>query len=90
MLLFGLHLFLVGCLAHRSGFVPRLLAVLVCLAGAGYAFDSVAGVLSNGAAPAVATVTFLGELLLGLWLLARGRRLSPGTADRPVRGRPGR
>lgn len=75
LVLFGAHLLLVGYLAYRSGFVPRLLAALVCLAGAGYAVDSLTRVLSNGSAPAVATVTFLGELLLGLWLLARGRHL---------------
>ncbi len=86
LVLFGAHLVLVGCLAYSSGFVPRVLAALVCLAGAGYAFDGVASVLSNGAAPAVATVTFLGELLLGIWLLARGRRLSEGAYDAPVIG----
>ena len=74
LMLFGVHLILVGCLAWQSGFVPRLLGTLVCLSGAGYAFDSVAAVLSDGAAPAAATVTFVGELLLGVWLLARGRR----------------
>ena len=31
VVLFGLHLVLVGCLARRAGFVPRLLAALVCL-----------------------------------------------------------
>ena len=76
LVLFGAHLLLVGYLAYRSGFVPRLLAALVGVAGAGYVFDSLADVLSNGSAPAVATVTFVGELLLGVWLLVRGRRLT--------------
>ena len=78
LVLFGAHLLLVGYLAYKSGFVPRLLAALVCVAGVGYAFDGFARVLSNGSAPAVATVTFLGEFLLGVWLLARGRRLTEG------------
>ena len=76
LLLFGAHLVLVGYLAYRSGFVPRLLAALIALAGAAYAFDSLAAVLSNGSMPATATVMFLGEFLLGIWLLARGRRLT--------------
>ena len=76
LVLFGTHLLLVGYLAYRSGFVPRLLGALVCLAGAGYAFDGPASVLTNGSLPAVATVTFLGEFLLGVWLLVRGRRLT--------------
>ena len=84
LVLFGVHLVLVGCLAWSSGFVPRLLAALVCLAGAGYLFDSAAAVLSDGAAPAAATVTFLGEFLLGVWLLARGRRLAGEVSDTPA------
>ena len=82
--LFGVHLVLVGCLAWRAGFVPRLLAALVCLSGAGYAFDSAATVLSDGAAPAAATVTFLGELVLGVWLLARGRGRRLVNMERPA------
>ena len=76
--LFGAHLLLVGYLAYGSRFVPRLLAALVCLAGAGYLFDSLARVLSNGSLPEAATVTFVGEFLLGVWLLAKGRRLTEG------------
>ena len=74
--LFGVHLVLVGCIAWRSGHVPRLLAALVCLAAAGYTFDSTAAVLTDGDAPAAATITLFGEFLLGVWLLARGRRLA--------------
>jgi hypothetical protein len=80
LLLFGAHLVVVGYLAWRSGYVPRVIGALVVVAGAGYAFDSVAGVLLDDA-PAVSTVTFLGELLLGLWLLVRGRRISPQTTS---------
>ena len=36
-------------MAYSSGFVPRFLAALVCLSGAGYAFDSIASVLWSGA-----------------------------------------
>ena len=45
----GTHLILVGYMAYSSGFVPRFLAALVCLSGAGYAFDSIASVLWSGA-----------------------------------------
>lgn len=76
LVLFGVHLLLVGYLAYRSGFVPRLLAFLVCVAGVGYAFDSIASVLSNDSTPSVASVTFAGELFLGAWLLVRGRHLN--------------
>jgi len=72
LFLFGLHLLLVGWLAFRSGWVPRWLAILLAVAGFGYAFDSVAAVLSAGSAPQVSVVTFIGEFLLAVWLLVRG------------------
>jgi hypothetical protein len=71
LLLFGLHLLLIGHLAYRSGFVPRWLGVLLTVAGLGYLFDSVTVVLSGGAAPEVAGFTFIGELVLAVWLLAK-------------------
>jgi Domain of unknown function (DUF4386) len=75
LILFALHLVLIGYLAYRSGYVPRLIGVLLVIAGIGYAFDSVVTVFSDGSPFAVSTVTFLGEFLLGVWLLVRGRRL---------------
>ena len=72
----GVHLVLEGYLAYRSGYVPRVLGVLLVLAGLGYAFDSFRVVLSAGSPLLVSTVTFVGEFLLCLWLLVRGRRLS--------------
>ena len=48
--------------------------MLLVIAGAGYAFDTVAAVLGLELSP-VSAFTFLGELLLALWLLVAGRRL---------------
>ena len=78
LVLFGAHLLLVGYLAYRSGFVPRWLAALIAVAGAGYGFDGIAAIIFNDSAPTVSTVTSAGEFLLGCWLLLRGRRL-PGS-----------
>lgn len=72
LLLFGVHLLLIGHLAYRSGFLPRWLGVLLVVAGAGYLFDSVTAVLSGGSAPEVAGFTFVGEFVLAVWLLAKG------------------
>jgi hypothetical protein len=73
--LFGLHLLLLGFLAYRSGFAPRVIGLLLVLAGAGYLFDSFAAILVGDGAPTVSMFTFLGEVLLAVWLLVRGRRL---------------
>jgi hypothetical protein len=72
----------VSYLSYRSGYVPRPLAVLLGLAGAGYAFDSVAAVLYRESAPVVSSVTFVGELLLTFWLLGGLRPSRPGRPDR--------
>ena len=77
LILFAAHLVIVGYLAYRSGYVPKLLGVLVVIGGLGYAFDSIGTVLSESPLE-VSTVTFIGEFLLCLWLLIKGRRLTAG------------
>jgi hypothetical protein len=74
LLLFGVHLALLGYLAYTSGYVPRLIGVLLVIAGVGYAFDTFSSVLS--ADPMViSTFTFLGEFVLAVWLVVRGGRV---------------
>ena len=78
--LFGVHLVLLGYLAYRSGFVPRIIGVLLVIAGLGYLTDSLGGVLIQGYTADVGAFTFLGELLLGLWLLIRARHIAASAA----------
>ena len=78
LLLFGLHLLVVGCLAYRSGYVPRVIGVLLAVAGLGYVVDSVAAILFRGSWTDVSSFTFIGEFLLALWLVVRGRRVTLG------------
>jgi hypothetical protein len=74
LVLFGLNLFVLAYLAYRSGFVPRLLGVLLALAGFGYLFDTVVRVLVRGSAFDVSAITGMGEFVFALWLVVRGRR----------------
>lgn len=73
LVLFGLHLIALGWLAYRSGYAPKLLGLLLGIAGAGYVFDSVSAVL--GQPTNLSAITFVGEFLLAIWLLTRGRRV---------------
>ena len=87
LFLFGLHLLIIGYLAFKSGYVPKLIAVLVAIDGLSYAVDTFGTVLSPGPWTDTATFTFIGELLLGLWLVIRGPRLTvtePGAHNRPT------
>jgi hypothetical protein len=79
--LFGLHLLLIGYLAYRSHYIPRLLGVLIVIAGLGYATDSLGAVLSLGSWTDISSFTFLGEFLLALWLVIRARRIEVSTSE---------
>ena len=84
LLLFGAHLMVLGYVAYRSGYLPRLLAALVAVAGAGYAVDTATDLLSTGEAPTISSVTFAGEFLLAVWLLVRARHIAEKAADHAV------
>jgi hypothetical protein len=79
MVFFGLHVLLLGYLAWRSGFVPKVLGGLLLLAGLAYLGDNLAKLLWVDYAAyqviftaIVAIPAVLGELGLGIWLLLRG------------------
>jgi hypothetical protein len=76
LIVFGLYLVLLGYLACRSGYVPRLLGVLLVIAGGGYLIDSIAGLLSTSYTASVSSFTFIGEALFMLWLLLKGRKVA--------------
>lgn len=79
-LLFGLHLVLLGYLAYRSGYIPRVLGALLVIAGAGYTTDSLGAVLSADAWTDISAFTFAGEFLLAIWLVLRSRTIAAGAA----------
>ena len=78
---FGAHLAVLGFLVLRSTSAPNFLGVLFMFAAAGYLLDSFANVLlSNYSdyetlfAIAVFAPAFVGELAMGIWLIARAGR----------------
>jgi hypothetical protein len=89
LILFGVHLLLIGYLAHRSGFVARVIAVLLLIAGIGYLVDGFGTVVVAGYSLEVARVTFVGEAVLIFWLLIRGRSLTV-RGDGTITSRPSR
>ena len=69
---FGLWLLPLGYLIVRSGFVPKLIGALLMVAGIGYLADVATFFLAPGFGVSVSEFTFVGELLLMVWLLVRG------------------
>jgi hypothetical protein len=79
LVLFGLHLFLVGYLVFRSGRMPRTLGVLAMLASFCYVATSAANLVLPNYDQYKPTVELfltapmaIGELGVGLWLLIKG------------------
>jgi len=72
LVIFGLHLLVLGYLAFKSGFIPKWLGVLLVIAGVGYIVDSFGRFLLPSYTISLAQFTFIGEALLIFWLLWRG------------------
>jgi hypothetical protein len=73
--IFGLHLLLLGYLVFKSSYVPKLLGILLIIAGLGYFIDSFGKLLSPNYDANIAMFTFIGEVLLIFWLLIKGARI---------------
>ena len=72
LVIFGLHLLIVGYLAFQSGYIPKWLGVLLVIAGIGYMADSFGKFLVPNYNLTIAGFTFIGEVLLIFWLLWKG------------------
>ncbi len=75
ILFFGIHLGLLGYLVYKSSYIPKILGLLLVIAGLGY--------LANGLKPFLfpainidfAVYTFYGELFFMFWLLIKGSKI---------------
>lgn len=68
----GLWLFPLGYLVFKSGFLPRILGIVVIIGGIGLLIDSAVFFLFPDSNVSVSQVTGLAEIPLGLWLLIKG------------------
>lgn len=83
LLVFAVHLLLLGYLAYRADYAPTFLGFLLAVAGLGYAVDGLGAVLLADSL-GVAVVTFVGEVVLIGWLLLGGRRVSFDAGELPT------
>ena len=70
MIFWGLWLFPMGYLVFKSGFLPRIIGVLLVISCIGYVVQSFAAFLGYNLR--IMFITGWGELVLGLWLLIKG------------------
>ena len=75
LIFFGFECFVLGYLIFRSDYFPRILGILMALAGLGYLANSFAILLAPAYAGTIFPILVLalvGELSLCLWLLVKG------------------
>ncbi|MBN2175921.1 MAG: DUF4386 domain-containing protein [Bacteroidales bacterium] len=81
LVFFGVHLLFLGYLIHRSGYIPKILGILLIIASIGYLADSFASFMLPDYADfenifmiIVVITGIVGELSFTLWLLFNGVR----------------
>ncbi|MBV8203329.1 MAG: DUF4386 domain-containing protein [Acidobacteria bacterium] len=75
LVLFDVHLGLVGYLVYRSGYIPRILGVLLVIDGLGWLIDNLQPYLYPNAHLGFLFITWFGELIFMFWLLFRGWKI---------------
>jgi hypothetical protein len=75
LVIFGIHLVLIGVLIYRSGYIPRIVGILLVVNGLGWMVDRLRLYLFPGAPLGFLFITFFGELVFMLWLLILGWRI---------------
>lgn len=88
LIAFGTHLVLLGALIIRSHIAPRIVGVILAVAGAAYMVDTLAHILvadyaamANVMLMVVAIPSIVAELTFTVWLLRAGRRSSAVTHE---------
>jgi len=76
---FGIHLTLLGIVAYRSGFIPKVLGILLLIAGLSYLIDYFGLLLFPDLGLGLSFIFGWGELIFMFWLLIRG-----GKAELPA------
>lgn len=88
LIVFGLHLLIIGRIVLKSGFIPKILGILLLIAALSYVivhmlhgffprFEQTTVILENVLSLPMA----LGELAFGIWLLIKGGRTSKPAAQ---------
>jgi hypothetical protein len=75
LVLFGIHLIIVGALIVRSRYIPAWLGIVLAVDGLGWIVSVLQPYLYPNAQLAWLQITALGELIFMVWLLIAGWRL---------------
>jgi hypothetical protein len=84
LIIFGIHLGLLGYLIYRSGYIPKIIGILLVLDGLGWVISSLKPYLYPNAHLGFIFITSLTELILPLWLVIRGWKIQEPAAQSGV------
>ena len=76
---FCIHLGLLGYLVFKSGYIPKIMGILLAIAGLGYLIDTLRPFLFPDYNLDFIMITFFGELIFMLWLLIKGWKIREST-----------
>jgi len=82
LIVFGIHVLLIGYLALKSGYVPKIFGIILIIAFVGYATIHISNLVFPDSKDAMKIVAWiflfpmLGEVALGIWLLIKGVKIS--------------
>jgi hypothetical protein len=79
LIIFGVYLIMLGWLAYRSGYLPKWLGIVLAIDGAGWSIMEAGPYLLPGIDLGFLFVASFGELILLVWLIGWGTRLSEPT-----------
>jgi hypothetical protein len=72
IIIFGFHLILLGFLAFKSGYIPKIVGILLIFAGFSYLIDNISNLIFPDFNLAISVVMGWGELIFMFWLLLKG------------------
>lgn len=85
LIVFGIHLCLLGYLIYRSGYIPKLIGIVLAIDGLGWIGTSLQPYLYPNVNVDFLFITYFGELIFMLWLLIMGWRIvQPARTAAPV------
>jgi hypothetical protein len=81
LVIFGIHLVLLGCLIYRSGYIPRFIGILLVVDGLGWVITPLKPYLyPNAHLGFFVRISFV-ELIFPVWLLIRGWKIQGPKAE---------
>ncbi len=72
---FSIYLVLLGVLVYKASYVPKILGILLIIAGVGYFIDTIRSFFFPTLKMDYIMITYFGELVFMFWLLIKGWRV---------------